>query len=218
MEIHRMKASKARKNELREKMRRLKNQVKQTRIERARVASKNPHIQSEKRRRRIQRLLLAILLLLLLLLIRCDCGSGLEPGRADAGIDAGLLISIPDASIVKPRRPLSALVKPMLRPALEAPDPLAPKWLDAFRLQVAARSARLAQCFDGAQRPGAIRWTSSMNSKTGITSDHEFEAVADADVNLNNQCLIQVLSKPAYGFSGIDITAMPGRVSIVIEF
>jgi hypothetical protein len=216
VEIQRMKSAKEIKNELRAKMRLLKKQLKEKRREAQRIASENPIVQNAKKKRRIQRLLIVVLLLLLLF-IRCDCGPGLESAKPDAGIDAGL-VSIPDAGTVKTTRPLRGQVRPVLRPPLEMPAPLAPKWLDAFRIQVAARSARLAQCFDGAQRPGAIRWSCSMNSKTGVTSDHEFESVADSDVNLNNQCLIQVLSKPPYGFTGIDTAEMPGRVSIVIEF
>lgn len=101
-----------------------------------------------------------------------------------------------------------------------APQP-APTWLDGFRMQVVARSPRLAQCFQGQDAPGALRWTSSVVPGTGRTSDHVFEPLGAAPLAGREACLREVLSTPPFQAvrdpNGAD-PSTPIRVSIVIEF
>ena len=75
-----------------------------------------------------------------------------------------------------------------------------PSWLDEFRLQVAARSPRLAECFSGTDRPGALRWTTAVNEESGAVSDHGLELVGTgADLyGKQRECVLAVLSSPGY--------------------
>ena len=63
------------------------------------------------------------------------------------------------------------------RPGYETEAQPPPEWIDEFRLQATARSPRLAQCFEGTDRPGALRWVAALNPETGTVSDQELEPV-----------------------------------------
>jgi hypothetical protein len=155
---------------------------------------------------------------LLAALIRCDCGpEPVAPGE-DAGValDAGLAPR--DAGV--PKAKLGARVKTQHRGAygLETPPP--PTWLDEFMLQVTSRSPRLAQCFTGQDRPGVLRWTSSINARTGVPSDHELELVGGgAELKPDQRrCVLGTLSSPPYKLTAPDAGGLPDRVSVVLEF
>jgi hypothetical protein len=100
----------------------------------------------------------------------------------------------------------------------------APAWLEELRTQVSARSPRLARCFNGADRPGALRWTASLNPASGWVSEHELEPVGQA-VDLSKaqrDCLVLGLSSPAYRLAtqqaAPQAAVLPERISLVIEF
>ena len=175
------------------------------------------------RRRKILTTLVAALLLLLLLLIDCDP----EPVGAPV-VDEGPLVPEPAVAIVAPkerkkkraRAALAGKIDSTARPDLEVEAVAAPAWLSDFRLQVAARSPRLSACFNGAEEPGAMRWTTVVHARSGRVSDSELEAVfRGASVGGTQEaCLTKVLSTPAYRLKDVDDEAVARRVSIIFEF
>lgn len=100
----------------------------------------------------------------------------------------------------------------------EAPDPL--PWLAAFRLQVAARAPRLAQCFVGVERPGALKWTTSVEPASGRVSDHTLEPAFESAPLTTEQraCVLGVLTDPPYRLEIGAERSTPPRVAVAIEF
>lgn len=199
----------------------LRARVLAARDEQAAALGKNPHVIRARRRRRLQRAVLAIAVLLLLLLIRCDetgSGSPVSAAVPDAGVEP-VVKKPPATSPAKPFRPV-VKASPVLRPAFDTPAKLPNPWVDAFRLQVAARSPRLATCFNGSARPGAVRWTTLVSKKDGAVGTHEFEAMV-AGVQLDaaqTACLTEALERPGYRIAAGDGDGLPERVSLVLEF
>jgi len=190
---------------------------------RARVAQL-PEVKAAARRRRNRRIAVMTVLLLLLCFIRCDC----EPGPAPfiEVPDAGVLVMkkpvvTPKPPAVKPKSPLAAKVSLGQRDGFGSNQRSTPDWLDAFRLQVAARSPRLSACFEGTERPGALRWVAAVNPESGAVSDQTLDPVGSALELTKEQrrCLTQVLSTPPFKkLAAIEGQALPDRVSMVIEF
>jgi hypothetical protein len=174
----------------------------------------------KKNRRRLM-LLLAILALLLL---RLDCSC--EPVPAP-----------PIEPVAKPPPEVKPVDKPKrkLRPkkptfegkvdksdrgAMEVEPPPPPSWLPQFRLQVAARSPRLASCFEGNERPGALRWSALVHAKSGKVTESIVEpAFRGATLDdRQTKCLIDGLTAAPYNLAEPDDQAGPRRVSIIFEF
>lgn len=184
--------------------------------------TKNPHVQRARKRRRVVRIATVFVLLLLLLFLRCDDGVPVvaEPVVVDAGTPTAEVVKPkPKPTKPKPVRPVTVASTKVERPDFETPSRLRDAWVDAFRLQVAARSPRLAECFIGASNPGALRWTTLVAPKTGAVGSHEFEALSvGAELNQAQQaCLERVLSKPAYALE-LPTDGLPERVALVLEF
>ncbi len=185
--------------------------------------SQLPQVQAAARRRRLRSTFTLAALLLVLCFIECDCDP--RPGQLPEPVDAGVLV-------VEAKKPAPLTVKPVKKPPLKANVSLGPRdsfgtsqrpppdWLDGFRLQVAARSPRLAECFQGTERPGALRWATAVNPDSGAVSDQTFEPVGIAiDLTKEQQtCLARVLSSPPYKVGVGEAQALPRRVSLVIEF
>jgi len=192
----------------------------------------NGHPHGPKRRARRRRLLLLLLLLLLYLLLR-QCHPDetaavaiphlTEPERA--------VLELPAVSAERSKKsPPSAVprfkgrIKSRERATYSAEPPSPPTWISDLRLQVAARSPRLARCFEGTERPGALRWTASVDLARGVVSDHELEpTLGGAELTAPlRACLIGVLSAPTYRLPrplpDPDANTQPPRISIVIEF
>ena len=161
---------------------------------------------------------------MLLLFIRCDC----QPELATP-----VAIELAGPPVVKPRvvtdagvkrKPLVASTEPQPRPGYLGGPRAPPRWIDEFRLAVSARSPRLAQCFTGTDRPGALRWTCSVNPESGAVSDHELEPVGGGSEftawlgTEQRDCVVKVLSNPPYKLTVPKEEALPDRVSLVIEF
>lgn len=106
------------------------------------------------------------------------------------------------------------------RPRYVPPAPEAPPWLAAFRLQVAARGPRLAACFEGAPRPGSLRWTTALEPGSGRVSDHVLAPTTQSDplTAAQRACVIGVLETPPYRLEGTHTATTPPRVSIGIAF
>ncbi|MBK7865320.1 MAG: hypothetical protein IPJ65_43340 [Archangiaceae bacterium] len=94
-----------------------------------------------------------------------------------------------------------------------------PAWLDEFRMQVAAASPRLAECFTGIERQ-ALRWSAAVNPKPGTVADHSLEPVGvGTDLTADQRTCVQaVLSSPVYRLTQLGDEPLPRRVSLVIEF
>ncbi len=106
------------------------------------------------------------------------------------------------------------------RPAFRTPPPAPVPWVTALRLQVAARSPRLAECFVGATRPGKLRWSASVEPASGLPSDHSLEPLFQTDglSRAERDCVLQVLSDPPYQLRHAGERATPSRVGMVLEF
>jgi len=211
--------------ELRESMKRaraeLRERVKASRAQAQAALANDPAVQKARARRRLKRIAALALLLLLLLLIRCEG----DPGPLEGQVNDGGTAAEPVAVEKKPapRPPTKKPVippKPVERPDFDTPSRLPAPWVDAFRLQVAARSPRLSACFIGTNRPGALRWTTLVSLQTGAVGNHEFDSMGPAADLTRAQldCLADVLSKPGYRLTGATPEGLPERVSLVLEF
>lgn len=180
----------------------------------------NPALQRARRTRRLKRIAALALLLLLLLLIRCEGEPGLvATGQKDAGAPAVEVVAVKPPVKAPWKKPVVP-PKPVPRPEFDTPARLPPGWVDEFRMQVAARSPRLAQCFVGTDRPGALRWTSLVSLSTGAVGNHDFDPMG-ASASLSRaqlDCLEKVLSSPPYSLQGAVAEGLPERVSLVLEF
>ncbi|MDY7226579.1 hypothetical protein [Hyalangium rubrum] len=180
-----------------------------------------PEIRRARARRRLRRALGVALLVLLASFVRCECE---QPAPAEVPkVEAKGEVEIKEERPAQPpprRQPLLARVEPHDRASYQGPERASPDWIDEFRLQVAARSPRLAQCFAGSDRPGSLRWTASVNPRSGAVSDHELEPVgAGAGLRREqHECVVRALSSPPYKLTAPQGEALPQRVSLVIEF
>jgi hypothetical protein len=213
--------------ELRRELRQRKKELRRSvalmkRSARERVAQL-PVVQREKRRRRIRRVVTIAALLLLAMWVRCDCAPPPPPAPPPEPVVEPVPVE------VKPKKPEPPTSKPKAfkdrmerqrRGSYQNEAQTSPSWLDDFRLQVAARSPRLAQCFSGTERPGALRWTAAVNAASGSVSDHALEPVGTGGELSRKQrdCVQGVLSSPGYRLKPEQKQDLPGRVSIVIEF
>lgn len=177
-----------------------------------------PEMKRARRRRWRRRALIAALLLLLLLLHRCECGPAprIEPELAAVvTLDAGVK-RVPKRPALKATKEGLA-AKP--RASWETGAQLGPAWLDEFRMQVSARSPRLAHCFTGSERPGALRWSVALNPETGAVSDQDLEPLGAAEPNAKQrECLQKALADPKYHIAAADRLSVPSRVTLMIEF
>ena len=210
------KAMRARKQQLRAAAKAMRKEV------RARAEALPAVKARRERRRRIRQAIAAVIVALLLLLIRCDCGPGTPPPVAKvAEVEPPEPKPKPKVKVKPgPKKGLDGQGTRLNRGDLGVGAPPPPSWIDEFQLQVAARSPRLAQCFTGMDRPGALRWSVSVNGKSGATSDHEFEPVGVSSELSPEQreCVVKVLSNPGYKLTAPEKEALPNRISLVIEF
>jgi hypothetical protein len=180
-----------------------------------------PAVRRARARRRLRRTLGVAVLLLLASLMRCECERPppAELPKVEAK-GAEEIKRAPPVQVPARRPPLRAQIEPMARAGYQGPERASPAWIDEFRLQVAARSPRLAQCFTGSDRPGSLRWTASVNPRSGAASDHELEPVgAGAELRREQrECVVGALSSPPYKLTAPQGESLPQRVSLVIEF
>ena len=193
----------------------------------------NPKILAaqQQHRRRRQRVLLTILALALLLLFArfCDCAPEpvvtppvpelVCPAVPDCGVGDPPTKKKPSTS--KPTKPAApkATAAPLERDQFAVPIRRTPAWLAALRLQVTARSLELAVCFNGAEKPGALRWTTTVTPASGAVADSELEPVLRGPplTAQQQQCVLGVLSRRPFKLdAGDDVIGT--RVSLIIEF
>lgn len=209
-----MRRSRQRKRELRAKRNELRAELKRRR---AAVVARRP---PKKRSRRRWILLLILLILLLLLLRDCRCNEVVEEPPVVAG-DATLVVPaplevVPEAVVPRPVGRVARVDRPEFRSEVPGPIP----WVASFRLQVAARSPRLAECFVGAHRPGTLKWTAAVEPGAGRVSDMTLEPTLLSDELTRPQrvCVLGVLSDPPYELPDGGERSTPSRVGMVIEF
>ncbi len=187
---------------------------------RARVAA-HPAVKKARRRRDTRRgLTLLALVLLVLLFARCRCEGPLPEPLPEPEVKTGKVEEKkPPAPVTRPQ-PLQGSIRTKPRGRYQPASVPRPGWLESFHLQVSARSSRLARCFDGADRPGALRWAAALNAKTGAVSDHEIEPLGAPSrfTAENSACVVAVLSDPPYRLDVPASEALPNRVGLVIEF
>jgi len=210
---------------MRQKKAELKAAMRRARKEQRARLEQNPVFRKRRRRRRIRNGIAAALAVLFVLLWRCDCAKPPPPAPVVEKQEVKKEPPPPPPLVkpgVKPKKKLEAEMASKLRGSYGGEERAAPSWVDDFRLQVAARSVRLASCFTGIDKPGALRWTASVNPESGAVSDHELEALASTMPIWPREktCLIGALSNPPYKISGAPPVkeGIPNRVSIVIEF
>lgn len=170
------------------------------------------------RRRRRRRRIAGAMTLLLLLLLLVDCEG--KPGKHGPAAKATPIAKVTPKPKPTPRGPIDGKLATQKRPGYTLDARPGPDWLDDFRLQVAARSPRLAQCFNGSERGGTLRWTTSVDAKTGVVSDHDFEPLG-ASANMGGKqatCVAHALSDPPYLLKNPPPDALPNRVSLILEF
>jgi hypothetical protein len=173
-----------------------------------------------RRRRRWWRAVVLLLLLLLLLLLRdCSCSEPQAPPSSAAQAPVEPVVVEPPrdpAASVLPRGRIAHRVRPSF--VSEPMDPV--PWLAAYRLQVSARSPRLAECFVGAPRPGTLMWTASVEPSQGRISDQTLEPtlLSDALTRQQRGCVFDVLSDPPYQLESDGERSTPVRVGMAIEF
>jgi hypothetical protein len=163
---------------------------------------------------------LAILALLLLLLIRdCSCAHPTVSPQVTAApiVSPGVEASI-ETPLSTPR--ITGRVATTPRPAMTTEGVAPPLWLTALRIQVAARSPRLAECFEGTTRPGTLRWSVAVDPAHGVVSDPEVAPTLAGQELSHSQrrCVLGVLADPPYQLTTGDQPATPARVALVIEF
>jgi len=209
-----------RKEAIKAQRRELRARLAEQRARLAEARSQRPKKTSKKVKRRLA---LLILLLLLLLLRRCECEEPppMPPPPPKEEVTETATKTPPKKKAKKKKRkPMRARTKKRSRPAYEGAPTRKATWVDAFRLEVSGRSLRLSSCFEGAQRPGAVKWSASIDPATGEVSDQIFAPVASelALSNAQTECLEGVLADPPYRLRADDGKATPQRVALVLEF
>ena len=193
----------------------LKRRKKAARAELKRRKKAMPETEAMRHRRRRRRLVAALILILLLALLP-DCRCTPDPGPAAEGA----AVEVPEEPEEPALEPITGRVARRDRPDYRSKTPPTLPWIDAFRLQVAARSPRLAECFVGVARPGRLKWTTSVEPSQGKVSQHDIEPTLLSDPLTKRQrtCIIDVLSQPPYQLESGQERSTPARVGLVIEF
>ena len=179
--------------------------------------------------------LLAVLILLWACLRSCDCSQPPSPPAPPLPPPVTPVDEAPEPENPEPeletakkkpkakpkkKKRYTGRIKPRDRARFTIKEPDRQTWLTSFRLQVGARSPRLAECFEGVDNPGAIKWSATMDITKGLVSDHVFEPALQGHglSKIQKACLATVLSTPVYGFPKPTKGLTTSRVSMVIEF
>ncbi len=200
--------------------------AKQQRLQQ-RLAKKRGKLDAARKDRgRGPRIVIALLMaaIVLLFLLLCQCGEGSPEPEPEP--QPGPPVELEPEPVEEPppvptpKKKHAGTIDRKDRPefAGRASDRL--PWLSAFRMQVSARSPRLATCFIGADAPGALKWTTSVDPREGTVAQHSLESVLlTRDLTrAENECVLAVLQSPLYKLPAEGDAVTPTRVSLVIEF
>ena len=122
-----------------------------------------------------------------------------------------------------PPLPAGAPVSTAARPAYVPTEAPTHPWLGDFQLQVAARSPRLAACFEGVSEPGALQWSAGVEPLSGTVVDSTVSPLSEtAPLSRAEQdCVQDVLATPAYTLPAEpdpEGSSIPTRVRLLLEF
>ena len=199
----------ARKDALRQRQAQMRDRIEQRRAALSAAQPRKP------RSRMLRRGLLLAGLLVLCLLQDCEEDDAPVPEATPAAAQpdpAGPGSEPPSP----PPPPVSRRDRPAAPPVQAGPLP----WLTSFQLQVSARSPRLTGCFEGATSPGLLKWSASVEPSSGQLSDQQVETLLGSAPLTRPQrdCVLEVMSAPAYDLGAAASRATPTRLSLVIEF
>lgn len=205
----------ARSRALREKKAALRAELARKRAALRQQLPARPDRTRQRRRRRNLIGLLLALLAILLMMQNCTCAPAPEPQKS--AMHPGPGESSPPEP---PKRSWSGRLSRQGRPTFTPPAQQPLTWIDRYRMQVAARSPRLAACFVGATRPGTLKWSAAVSPQEGTVSAHTLETTLGSDPLSREQraCVLEALSTPPYQLGVDDGGSAPSRVSMVIEF
>jgi hypothetical protein len=169
-----------------------------------------------------------VLLLLLLALLLRDCNAcapevqlvyveGEAPTCPDVPA-CGPAKPKPKPQPTKPRRKPTGAARADERDNLVVTARANPTWLAALRLQVTARSLDLARCFNGVEKPGALRWTTTIVPASGTATDSALEhMLRSVPLSAAQQaCVLIVLTQRPFRLDSRD--AIGTRISLILEF
>jgi hypothetical protein len=179
-----------------------------------------PLLRPRKLARRRRRIIAGAALLLMAWLLRCEPEVAPPAKQKEVATRTVPKPASPPRKVAPaPSKETDRIVR-RSRKTYETSVPAPPTWIDELRLQAAARSPRLAQCFEGTERPGAVRWMAALDPETGTVSEHELEPLgADAPLTAQQRaCVARALSSPRYQLTGPPLQPFPERVTLVIEF
>jgi hypothetical protein len=154
-----------------------------------------------------------------LLLLALCCGRCPEPPPPPEPAVGAEPMSIEAPAPSTPATPPAAKTPRRVRPDYRLPQGEALPWLGALRLQAGARGTRLAACFSGISRPGALRWTALVDPKEGRVSDATLDATLSSDElsTAQRSCALAILAEP-YALASDGAPSTPSRVALVVEF
>lgn len=175
----------------------------------------------QRRSRRAAGALGVAVLLALLMWSRCEP----DPGPAatklqDCGPPQDCSKPAPRAPRAKAPVPRVTATEGSARDRYAAQAVPTPPWLAQFRLQVMARSRELARCFDGAERPGALRWSTTVTPRLGTVTGSLLEPARQGPNPSSAQqaCVLDVLAAGRYRLPVSADDDLGARVSMVLEF
>ncbi len=187
---------------------------------RAELQRRRAHLPQPRQDRRRWPWVLVLIAALLLLFSDCTCSS--PPTPEEPSPEPPATEKAPEfvAPSQPPRDAPRGRMPRLDRPEYTSEVPEVLPWVAAFQAQVEARSPRLSACFEGAVRPGRLKWTAAVEPGSGRVSEHTLEpTVADeALTRTQRTCVLDVLSSPPYRLDDSAERATPSRVGIVIEF
>ncbi len=161
-------------------------------------------------------LVVAVLVLLVLLLGRsCSCATELPAPMEPTPVD-GSAVGGHGGALDAPPHPRP---KGVGRPAFVAPAAVAVTWTTLLHQQVAARGPALAACVEGADTPSAVRWSFALEPREGRVSAASLEPLLGEVALTSSQeaCVLGVLAEPPYRLGDVDQSAIPRRVTLVVE-
>jgi hypothetical protein len=169
-------------------------------------------------RRRLARAMAVSAALLIIWLLRCEPET--TPPPPAVKIASKPPVKAPEPRVSRKPATVTGTIDHRPRSAYQTKTQAPASWIDDFRLQAAGRSPRLARCFAGSERPGAVRWMAALNPETGTVSDQDLEPLGPRSALTAEQrvCVLRALSDPRYRLSSPPLHPFPERISLVIEF
>jgi hypothetical protein len=196
------------------------------------LAEQAQTLREARRRRQARTVVVVVVVLAVLVFLLRDCGcAGPSPTAPSPEAVALVCPEVPECGPApkknkpvpkRPSVPRQAKTAPQSRDVLGVAQLRAPPWLQALRLQVTARSLALAACFNGTEKPGALRMSAMATPSSGVLADPVVEPLVGGPVLSGQQrvCVTRVLTDPPYRLptDGVADADIGTRISLVLEF